>query len=109
MAPETKRYIANGTMFVGLLPWIAVLIYAALTSSDKGDAALAAVFTIILGLGVAYVAALAIAFPAFLWSRSLVKSLGTDTRCSIVLRRAVICSVLPLFAIFPFLAFAVLR
>jgi hypothetical protein len=109
MAPKTKIYVANSTMVAGLLPYLAVLTYVVLTSSYTGDAALAAVFTIMLGLGIAYVVALAIAFPAFLWSRSLAKSLGSDTRCSIVLRRAVVCSVFPIFAIFPVFAFAVLR
>jgi hypothetical protein len=109
MRPETKLNVANGVMAAGLLPYVAVFSYVALMSRSRGDAALAAVFTSILGLGIAYIVALAVALPASLWSRSLAESCGFDTRCSMLLRRAVDCGVFPVFAIFPVLACAVLR
>lgn len=109
MRPRTKAYLADGVMVIGLLPYLAVLVYVAFTSCDTGDAALAAVFTIIFGMGFAYLSALAVAFPAFLWSRSLAKSSRTDTRFSVFLRRSVVCGIFPLFAIFPFLAFSIHR
>ena len=93
-------------MVTGLLPYAAVLIDAVLTSGQTGDAALAAALTIMLGGVIAYVVALAIAFPAFLWSCSLAKSPGSDTRCSIVLRRLVVCSVVSVFLILPLIAVA---
>jgi hypothetical protein len=108
MKPETKFNVANGVMFAGLLPYVAVFGYVALISRSRGDAALAAVFTIILGLAIAYIVALAVALPASLWSRSLAESLGFDTRCSKLLRRAVDCAVFPVFAIFPVVACTVL-
>jgi hypothetical protein len=96
MATKTKTLVADITMAAGLLPYLAVLAYVAWTSGYTGDAALSAVVTIMLGLGVAYVVALAVVFPAFLLSRSLAKPWGFDTRCAIVLRRAVVCSVFPI-------------
>jgi hypothetical protein len=109
MSPETKFRVANGLMLIGLLPYIAVLGYMALTSGSTGDAAMAAVFTTILGIAVAYIVALVIALPASLWSHSLTKSFGISTRCSTWLRRAVVCGVFPVLAIFPVLALTVLR
>jgi hypothetical protein len=109
MKPKTKMYVANSAMTVGLLPYLAVLVYVALTSGYRGDAAMAAVFTIFFGLGAAYLIALVVSFPAFLWSRSLAQSVETDTRLSIFLRQAVVCGVFPLFAIFPLLVVMILR
>jgi hypothetical protein len=103
---KTKIHVANSLMVAGLLPYAAVLIYALLTSGQTGDAALAAALTMMLGGVIAYVVAVAIAFPAFLWSCSLAKSPGADTRYSIVLRRLVVCSVLSVFLILPLIAFA---
>lgn len=79
MKPKTKFFVANSAMAASLFPCFAVFIYVVSTSDDKGDAAMKAVFTMLLGLGVAYVVALAVAFPAFLWSHSLAR-LGTDSR-----------------------------
>lgn len=109
MAPKTKVALANGLMAAGLVPYLVVLGYMVWTSTLRGDAALGAVFMIILGLGVSYVVAVIVAWPACWWSRSLAQSLGNDARLSIVLRGAVMCGVFPLLAVFPFLAFAVLR
>lgn len=109
MRPETKFRVANGLMVIGLLPYIAILGYMVLMSRSTGDAALAAVFTMILGIASAYIVALVIAFPASLWSHSLTKSFGLNTRCSSWLRRAAACGVFPVLAIFPVLAWSVLR
>lgn len=109
MQPETKFRVANGLMFMGLLPYLAVIGYMVVMSRSTGDAALAAVFITILGIAVAYVVALIIAYPASLWSHSLTKSFGLDTRCSTWLRRAAVCGVFPVLAIFPVLAWTVLR
>jgi hypothetical protein len=109
MKPKTKLYIANSAMVTGLLPYLAVFGYVALTSDERGDAAMGVAFHILLGLGFAYIAALLVAFPASLWSRSLARSFKLDPRSSVLLRRAVACGVFPLFAIFPLLAIAILR
>jgi hypothetical protein len=109
MRPETRFRVANGLMMIGLLPYIAVFGYMVMMSRSTGDAAMAAVFTTILGIAVAYVIALVIAFPASLWSRSLTKSFALDTKCSTWLRRASVCGVFPVLAIFPALALTVLR
>lgn len=111
MAPQTKITVANSFMAVGLLPFFAALIYLAylvLPSDPTGDAAVAAGLTMMFGFVIAYVAAFAIAFPAFLWSSSLAKSLGSNARCSIVLRKlvvGVVCSVFLVFAFFAFVPF----
>jgi hypothetical protein len=109
MPLRTKIAISSALMEAGLLPYLVVIGYIALTSGYRGDAAMAAVFTIMLGLGLSYVVALAVAFPAFLWSRSLTKSSGIDTRWSRLLRLGVIVGVFPVLAIFPVLALALLR
>lgn len=109
MKPQTKLNVANGLMAAGLLPYVAVLGYVGVMSRATGDAALAAVFTIVLGLAMAYIVALVVSFPASLWSRSMADSLGFDTRWSILLRRAVFCGVFPVFALFPVLVFTALR
>jgi hypothetical protein len=101
---DTKMRIANSLMLVGLLPYIAVFTYFAWMSDAKGDTAMAAIFMTILGLGIAYLVALGISFPAYLWSRALVTSRGADTRFAIVLRRSVLCGVFPAFAVSPCLA-----
>lgn len=104
MTGNTKVSLANCGMVAGLLPYLAVLIYIALMSGSRGDAAMGFVFMTILGLGIAYVVALTVAFPAFLWSRYLAQSPEVDTRWSVFLRRAVLCGIFPLFAVFPCLA-----
>ena len=109
MQPETKFRVANGLMLVGLLPYFAVIGYMVVMSRSTGDAGLAAVFITILGIAVAYVVALVIAYPASLWSHSLTKSFGLDTRFSTWLRWAAVCGVFPVLAIFPVLAWTVLR
>lgn len=109
MAPKTKTNLANCLMVAGLLPYLAVLSYVAWSSRYYGDAALAAAFTIILGLAISYVVALAVAYPAALWSRSLAKQLGYDTRYAKLLRGAAICGVFPVLAIFPVIVVAVFR
>jgi hypothetical protein len=109
MMPSTKRHVANGVMLTGLLPYIAVLVYVVHTSGSKGDAAMGAIFMIILGLGLAYLVALVVALPAFFWSLHLATASGTDTRFSIVLRWAVMCGVFPALVIFPIIAAALMR
>lgn len=109
MSSKTKFRVANGLMLIGLLPHIAVLGYMVLMNQSTGDAAMAVVFTTILGIAVAYIVALVIAFPASLWSHSLTKSFNINTRCSTWLRRAAVCGVFPVLAIFPVLALTVLR
>ncbi|MET0981804.1 MAG: hypothetical protein ABWY02_06865 [Telluria sp.] len=105
MAPKTKISVANCLMVTGLLPYLAVLIFVALTSGRTGDAGLAAGLTMMLGFVIAYVVAMVVAFPAFLWSCALAKSLDSDTRYSIVLRRLVVCVVSSVFLVFAFCAF----
>lgn len=73
------------------------------------DAAMAAVLKTILGIAVAYIVALVIAYPASLWSHSLTKSFNINTRCSAWLRRATVCGIFPVLAISPLLALTVLR
>ena len=109
MVPSTKRRVANGMMLTGLLPYIAVLVYVVYTSGSKGDAAMGAIFMIILGLGLAYLVALVVALPAFFWSLHLTAASGTDTRLSIILRWAVMCGVFPALVIFPIIAAALMR
>lgn len=109
MTPKTKAVLANGIMTLGLIPYLVVLSYLAWTSDLRGDAALASVFMVIFGFGVAYLAALTIAFPASLWSRSLAKSSGHDSRISLLLRWTVTVGIFPVFAIFPVLAFSITR
>ena len=109
MTPKTKTHLANGLMIAGLLPYLAVFSYVGYSSGFRGDAAMAAAFTIILGLAVSYVVALVVAYPAALWSRSLATRLGYDTRSAKVLRGAAICGVFPVLAIFPAVAFGVFR
>lgn len=92
----------------GLLPYLFVFGYIALTSSYRGDAAMAAVFMILLGFALSYLVALAVAFPAFLWSRSLAQSSGIEQRWSGLLRKGVIVGVFPVLAIFPVMAFSLL-
>lgn len=109
MRVKTKFAISNALMAAGLLPYLAVFGYGVFTSSYRGDAAMAAVFTILLGLGLSYVIALAVAFPAFIWSRSLAQSTGIDPRWSGLLRKGVIAGVFPVLAIFPVMAINLMR
>ena len=109
MLPTTQRRVANGIMATGLLPYLVVLGYILYTSSFRGDAAMAAIFMIILGLGLAYLVALVVALPAFFWSLHLGTASGTDTRVSVVLRWAVMCGVFPALVIFPIIAATLLR
>ena len=104
MTHDAKMRIANSLMVTGLLPYIAVFTYFAWMSDARGDAAMAAIFMTILGLGIAYIVALCISFPAYIWSRSLAISRGADTRFAIILRWSVLCGVFPAFAVFPCLA-----
>jgi len=111
MEPKTKVTVANNLMAIGLLPFLAALIclaYFLLPSGRTGDAAVAAGSTMMFGFVLAYVFAFAVAFPAFLWSSALAKSLGFNTRCSAVLRKlvvGVVCSVFLVFAFFAFVPF----
>lgn len=98
---KTRMSIANNLMLAGLLPYIAVFIYFALMSDATGDAGTTVIFMTILGLGISYLVALGISFPAYLWSRSMAASSNNDTRYSVFLRRSVLCGVLPVFAVFP--------
>jgi hypothetical protein len=104
MTHDGKMRIANSLMLIGLLPYTAVFTYFVWMSDARGDAAMAAIFTTILGLGIAYLVALGISFPAYIWSRALVTSHGADTRLAIILRWSVLCGVFPAFAVFPCLA-----
>jgi hypothetical protein len=104
MKHNTKLYIANSIMIVGMLPYIAVFTYFLLMSGKTGDQAMAAILGTILGLGAAYLIALIISFPAYLWSCSLTTTTGGNTRVSIFLRRSVLCSIFPVLIVFPCLA-----
>ena len=105
MTPQTKIKVANGLMATGLLPFLAALMYLALPSDGPGDSALAAGLTMMVSFVIAYVVAFTVAFPAFLWSCALVKSFGSGTRYSIVLRRLVVCVACSVFLVFAFFAF----
>jgi hypothetical protein len=105
MTPKMKTHVANSAMIVGLLPFLGVFLFIALPSSHRGDAALMDAFALILGYGIAYVVGLGVAFPALLWSHCFAMSLGADTRWSLILRRAVLCS---LSSIFPILTYCFL-
>ena len=109
MSLKTKIVAANGLMTLGLSPYFIVLNYIVWTSDARGDAAMGAIFMVILGLGIAYLSALTIALPAFVWSGSLAKSSGHDSRLSAILRWAVLVGVFPLFVIFPVVAVSILR
>jgi len=109
MPQKTKVMLANCLMTLGIIPYLVVLSYLAWTSNYRGDAALASIFMAILGFGVAYLVALTIAYPAFLWSHFLAKSSGHDSRFSLLLRWAVMAGIFPVFAIFPVLAFSLVR
>jgi hypothetical protein len=109
MKPKTKTFIANVAMAAGLLPYVIVFVYIALGSARGLNEVVFAAFLILLGLGIASVIALLVAFPTFLWSRSLAKSLGVDSFSSVFLRRAVVCGVLPSFVILPLLAYVMFR
>jgi len=87
-------------MAVGLLPYLAVFIYIAVAGA-RGDASIGTVFMIVLGLGVAYLVALLVALPGYLWSCALSEDAGTVSRCSSILRICVLGGVYPVMAIFP--------
>lgn len=108
MSPSTKLACANGLMTLGLLPYLVVFGYAVWAHDARGDDALGAIFMILLGLGVAYMVALAIALPGYWWSSALRQGPGGDTRLAKVLRVAVLAGVFPVLAIFPALAYSVL-
>ena len=95
MHPRNGIAISNGLMTAGLLPYLAVFGFIVWTSSYRGDAAMNALFMSVLGFGLASFATLAIALPGLVWSRSLAKSSGIDTRGARLLRRAVIIGLFP--------------
>jgi len=101
MTPKTKTYLANGLMIAGLLPYLAVFSFMVYSIRLKDASGFAIVFTMIFGLAVSYVVALVVAYPAALWSRSLAKRLGVDSRSAKVLRGSAFCGVFPVMAIFP--------
>lgn len=103
---KTKIRLSNSLMMLGLLPYLIVAGYLVATGGYRGDAAVVAVLTAGLGLALSYVMALTIAFPAFLWSSSLAKHAGTDTRHARMLRLGVIIGVFPFPLILPALALA---
>ncbi|MEW6023800.1 MAG: hypothetical protein AB1807_16840 [Pseudomonadota bacterium] len=103
---RTKVTLSNSLMTLGLLPYLVVFGYLVGTSGYRGDAALTAWLTAGLGLALSYVMALTIALPAFLWSSSLAKHAGTDTRHARILRLGVIIGVAPFPLILPALALA---
>lgn len=109
MTLKTKSMAASGLMTLGLAPYFLVLSYIAWTRDYRGDAGMAAIFMAILGLGIAYLSALTIALPASLWSSSLAKSSGRDSRISAILRGAVLLGVFPLFVVFPVVAMSIFR
>jgi hypothetical protein len=90
----TKLAISNGLMALGLLSYLIVSGYFTLTSSYRGDAAMAAAMVIMLGLVLSFVIVLVVSFPAALWSRSLVKSAGVDTLLPKLLRFGVFAGVI---------------
>lgn len=77
------------------------------TSGNRGDAALSAAFIAMAGHGIAYGVALAIAFPASLWSYSLSKTTGFHSRWASGLRACVLLVMLTPFAFCAVIAFGV--
>ena len=101
MHASSKALTANGLLAFGLLPFAVVTAHMARTADYRGDAAMGAVFSIVFGLGIVYAAALAVVWPASMWSLSLAKA-GTDSRSSHVLRLdSAAAAVVPVLAIFP--------
>ena len=92
--------VSNLMMAAGLLPYLVVFGFIVWTSGYRGDAAMNALFMSVFGLGVSSVITLIIALPGFLWSRSLIKFPGGETRSARVLRRAVIVGLVPVPVVF---------
>jgi hypothetical protein len=72
-------HAANLLMVVGVIPFAATLYRVGMSWNYRGDAALSAVFIISYMYAFAYVAALAIGFPASIWSYRLSKTSGLDS------------------------------
>ncbi len=109
MRIEHRILLCNTLMGLGLMPYALTMAYLFWTLGARGDAAVGAVFMLMAGLGVSFLAALLIAWPAALWSSSLSTTAGRRTRTTATLRWLAMFGVFPVFAIFPAMVFGLLR
>jgi len=98
---------ANLLMVLGVIPFAATLYWTGVSWDYRGDAALSAVFIIAYIYAFAYGVALAIGFPASIWSYRLSKTTDLDSRWASTLRVCVVIVMFSPFAISAVIAFIV--
>jgi hypothetical protein len=98
---------ANLLMVLGVIPFATTLCWVGMSWNYRGAAALSAVFIIVYLYTFAYVVALAIGFPASIWSYWLSKTTGLDSRWASRLRACVMIVMLTPFAICAVIAFRI--
>jgi hypothetical protein len=108
MRIEHRVLLCNMLMGLGMVPYALTLAYLFWMLTARGDAAIGPVFILVFGLGVSYLAALVIAWPAALWSSVLATAIGRRTRTTAILRWLAMIGVFPAFAIFPAILFGLL-
>jgi hypothetical protein len=107
MRIEHRVLLCNTLMGLGMAPYVLTLAYLVWMQA-RGDAGVGAIFMLVFGLGVSYLAALLIAWPAALWSSALSTASGRRTRTTAALRWLAMIGVFPAFAIFPAILFGLL-
>jgi hypothetical protein len=95
-------------MLLGVIPFAAALCWVGMLWNFRGDAALWALYIAAYMYACAYVVALAIGFPASIWSYRLSKIIGLDSRWASRLRACVVIVMLTPFALSAVIAFGLL-